>query len=215
MEAAELADVYEKHAETRVLLSGLLFGAVQTRRPRMDSTEAFKPILPMLMAHFIDPDRNTRLGAVRVFWFLQPSPPLEALAPVISLSYTETDSEVEAMALQVLKRFCAQQSKQAVVALRDAAVDPDNRKKITALGVIGQSLVGEPPATCRDPELVEALSQGLKSGQPDVVRQAVHAAARFGPEAEPLRSELERVAADEQDAPTAAAARETLRQLQR
>jgi hypothetical protein len=213
-ELAVLADVYEKHPETRVLLSGLLFGAVQRRGSLRDSAEAFKPILPTLMGHFLDPDRNTRLGAVRVFWFLQPSPPLEALAPVVSLSYTETDSEIKAMALQILRRFCPQ-SKQAVFALRDAALDQDNRKRFTALGVIGQSESGEPPTTCRDSELVDALLQGLKSGQPDVVRQAVHAAERFGRAAEPLKSELESIAADQRDTTTAAAARATLSQLQR
>jgi hypothetical protein len=120
------------------------------------------------------------------------------------------------MALNVLGRFCTQSEKQAVLALRDAAVDQNIRKRITALAVIGQpQLVGESPATCRDPELVDALLEGLKSGQPDIVRQAARAAGRFGPAAEPLRTELERIAAEQRDAPTAAAAKETLNRLQR
>ena len=69
MEVAVLTDVYEKNPETRVQLSNLLFGAVQIRQSQKDSAEAFKAILPTLIAHFLDPDRQTRVGARKVFWF--------------------------------------------------------------------------------------------------------------------------------------------------
>lgn len=211
MEVTELAAIYEQHPETRVPISNLLFGAVQTRAPKKDSAEAFKPIFPTLIAHFSDPDRATRAGAIKVFWFLQPSPPSEALAPLASLSYIETDPEAEAMALQVLRRFCtAQSNRQAVSALHDAAMDQDSRKRVTALGVIGQALVGEPLTACTDPELADAILQGLKSGQPNVVRQAASAAHRFNPTTEPLKSELERIAADDANPEAAKTAKEVL-----
>lgn len=210
MEVTELAAIYEQHPETRVLVSNLLFGAVQSRAPK-DSAYAFKPIFPTLIAHFSDPDRATRAGAIKVFWFLQPSPPSEALAPLASLSHTETDPEAEAMALQVLKRFCtAQSNRQAVSALHDAAMDQDSRKRVTALGVIGQALVGEPLTACTDPELADAILQGLKSGQPNVVRQAASAAHRFNPTTEPLKSELERIAADDGNPEAGKTAKEVL-----
>jgi hypothetical protein len=182
---ADLAVLYEKEPALRFPISTLLY-TVGTQR--IDSADAFKPLLPALIAHLSDPDAKAREGAIRAIAVLKPEPPFEALDPLIKLSHTETEHENVYVVIAAVARFC-QSSKAAVLALRDAAAqDQPNQKRAAALAAIGNS-------PSRDAELVDALAEGLKSDELNVVRAAVEAAQRFGPAAGPLRSQLERIAA--------------------
>jgi hypothetical protein len=200
-EVVELADLYDKDPAMRFPISTLLYVAA-----RNDSVEAFKPIVPTMIAHLLDSDTKTREGAIQVVASLRPKPPIEALQPLIYLTRTEDEKNVPYMVIGVVSTFCAQ-SKEAVFALRDAAAagQPDS-KRAAAISQIGY--------VCRDSELVNTLEEGLKSDQSNIMRAAIDATGRFGPAAARLRDELERIAASHPDASIAASARTALRQLQ-
>jgi len=201
-EIVVLNTLYQNDPTLRFQIS-LLLAAVAADR-NVDGTDALKPILPTLITHLSDPDVKAREGVTRAIALLRPQPPSEALDTLINLSRAETQPENVSIAIWAVSRYC-KTSKAAVLALRDAAsADQPNMKRLFALQSIGQT-------NCTDSELVDALADGLKSDQSNVVATAAQAAARFGPAAERLKPELQRIAAGQGQA--AEAARRMLEQL--
>src|SRR5207249_7418117 len=102
-DVTDLSDLYEKDPALRFQIATLLYIAGSQRN---DSADAFKPIIPKLIAHLLDPDTKTREGAIRAIARLRPRAPLEALEPLISLSRTETEHEDVDAAIQAFATFC-------------------------------------------------------------------------------------------------------------
>lgn len=247
-DVTELAQMYEQHPEVRFLVT-MLLSDVGGQRTQTDTADIYKPIIPTLVAHLFDSDKTTRHEAIRILSTLRPSPPFEILEPAIKLSYWETDATATYTPLTVAAMFC-KQSKQAIQALHDAAApDQPPEKRVWAFQTIGQAGRLE----CRDPELTDAVLQGLRSDpvdeaadrtdrtvdighgpqtqssfhiytkpypgtntpRPNVVAAAIWAVASFGLEAEPLKQDLERIAADQSHPQSALTAKTVLIQLQR
>ncbi|HLH32890.1 MAG TPA: HEAT repeat domain-containing protein [Terriglobia bacterium] len=194
MEVADLNALYQSTPARRLGIGLILYEATLFRGATNDSAEAFKPIVPTLIAHLTDPDVKTRLSVMRVLAMLKPQLPAEALDPFVSLLHSETEIENVRVAIAAVARYC-ETSKQAVSALADAAGSGQaDEKRAAVLMAIGQT-------NCRDAELVNAVATGLRSDGPNIVLAAVQAVARFDPETvAPLRPDLERIAAGKGDA---------------
>jgi hypothetical protein len=233
----ELAQMYEQHPETRFLIT-MLLSDINCRRAQPDTADIYQPIVPTLIAHLFDSDnQGTRFDAMRVLSNLRPSPPFEILEPAIKLSYWETMPSATYTPLAVAAMFC-KQSKQAIQALHDAAApDQPPEKRVWAFQTIGQAGRLE----CRDPELIDAVLEGLRSDPadeivdktgdrsfrvdtkpypgtnkrpPNVVAAAIGATKAFGPDVEQFKQDLVRIAADKTHPLSALNAETALRELQ-
>jgi len=88
-DVTKLAQMYEQHPEIRYLILTLL-ADVNCQRIQADTAEIYKPIIPTLIAHLFDSDKNSiRVVSIGVLSNLRPSPPFEILEPAIKLSYWE------------------------------------------------------------------------------------------------------------------------------
>jgi hypothetical protein len=200
-EVAELATLYEKDPSSRNVITSLLY-IVSTHR--QDTSEAFAPIFPALLAHLRDPERETRAGATRVIADMRPRIPSEALDALISLVRDETHTENLTLAMAAVAKFCTN-SNPAIATLQNAAApNQPASKRAIAIHTIGQ-------AQCKAPELLQAIAAGLKDSDPNVLLAAAQSARYFGAAASASRNDLERIASGDDHA--AEAARVTLQQL--
>jgi hypothetical protein len=240
VELAQLADVYDQHPETRftigVFLSSTAYGRLNpvalggTNNGSMKTDVAlvpFQAIVPTLLNHLFDGearDNPRHISAnesiMQLFYYLafpqNPSGNI-LLQPLIDLYRTETKPSG---ALGVVAEFCGRSQQAAMTLIEAAAVDQPVEKRAAALHAIGEVLSPSSVAFCKNPDLIDPVLQGLKSNQQTIVREAIHAAEAFvsqkpSPDVfAPLKTELEGLAANQEDTLTAQNAKQALQQWQ-
>jgi HEAT repeat protein len=182
--------------EVRFKVSGLISILALGRQ---DGSVVLEPAVPVLLAHFEDPDTRVRRNAVYAIINLKPEIPentLEALQPMLR----NDDVEIAAAATHGVTRL-ALKSPAALDALRDLMKGRDIplRVRVAAVQTIAVS-------RSKDPELVGLLGIALEDTNRTLVLEGILAATRLGWVPESLKPQLEKLEMAYPDAEIRAAA---------
>jgi HEAT repeat protein len=190
--------------EVRFKVSGLISILALGRQ---DGSAVLEPAVPILLAHFKDPDTRVRRNAVAAIINLKPKMPdksLEVLVPMLR----DADVETAAAATHGITRL-ALSSRAALAALRDLMKEKDipQRVRVAAVQTIAVS-------KSRDPELVGLLGIALEDTNRTVLLEGILAAAKLGWVPESLELRLHGLSEMHSDPDIRRAAAEALQRVQ-